>query len=50
MVIHAVAKKWKISNILYVVVVLKRENTYLEWLSSMKTVALKRENTHYGIG
>jgi hypothetical protein len=45
MVIHAVAKKWKISNTLYVVVTLKRENTYSGWLSSVKTVALKRENT-----
>ncbi len=42
---HAVAKKWKISNTLYVVVALKRENTYSGWLSSMKTEALKRENT-----
>ena len=46
MVIHAVAKKWKILNTLYVVVALKRGNTYSVWLSSMKTVALKRENTH----
>ena len=27
-------------------VVLKRENTYSGWLSSVKTVALKRDNTH----
>ena len=46
MIIHAVAQKRKILDTLYIVVALKRENTYSGWLSSVKTVALKRENTH----
>ena len=49
MVNHAVAKKWKISNTLYVVVALKRENTYSGWLSSLQTVALKPANTQDAI-
>lgn len=40
MVIHAVAKKWKISNTLYVVVALKRENTYSGWLSSLQILRM----------
>ncbi len=31
--------------ILYLVVAPKRDNTQTGWLSSVKTVALKRENT-----
>ena len=33
------------SHTLHIVVALKRENTYSGWLSSVKTVALKRDNT-----
>ena len=36
------------SYTLYIVVALKRENTYSGWLSSVKTVALKRDNTQDG--
>ena len=45
MIIHAVVQKWKIPNTLYVVVALKPANTITGWLSSVKRVALKRENT-----
>ena len=34
---------------LHIVMPLKLENTYSGWLSSVKTVALKRDNTHDGI-
>ena len=45
MIIHAVAQKWEIQNTLYVVLALKPANTITGWLSSVKRVALKRENT-----
>ncbi len=35
------------SHTLHIVVALKRENTYSGWLSSVKTVALKRDNTQF---